>query len=59
MNEPPVNLNQWRKSKTRAKAKARADENAVSHGRTKAQKTLESARAEKAARTAEAHKREP
>lgn len=37
----PVNLNQARKIKTRAEAKANADQNAVRFGRTKAQKVLE------------------
>ena len=34
----PINLNQRRKEKTRAEAKAQADVNAVKHGRTKAQR---------------------
>ncbi len=37
----PINLNQARKTKTRAEAKAKADENAIRFGRTKAQKVLE------------------
>jgi len=37
----PVNLNQVRKSKARADAKAKADVNAVRFGRSKAQKVLE------------------
>lgn len=37
----PVNLNKARKAKTRSDAKAKADENAVRFGRTKAQKVLE------------------
>ena len=43
----PVNLNRFRKQKARAERKARADENAVKHGRTKAQKSLETARQNK------------
>lgn len=39
----PINLNQARKARTRAEAKAKADENAVRFGRTKAQKVLEAA----------------
>ena len=39
----PVNLNHARKDKTRADAKAMADENSVRFGRTKAQKVLEAA----------------
>jgi hypothetical protein len=37
----PVNLNRFRKERARAEKRARADENAVKHGRTKAQKNLE------------------
>ena len=37
----PVNLNRFRKEKARAVKKARADENAVKFGRTKAQKDAE------------------
>lgn len=44
----PVNLNQVRKQRARAEAKAKADENAVRFGRTKAEQLLEAARAEKA-----------
>ena len=44
----PINLNQARKAKTRADAKAKADENAVRFGRTKAQKVLEATRTEQA-----------
>jgi hypothetical protein len=45
-----TNLNQFRKTKARAEKRAKADENAVKFGRTKAQKALENARAEKARR---------
>lgn len=41
----PVNLNQVRKTKSRAEAKAKADENAVRFGRTKAEKVLDATRA--------------
>lgn len=44
----PVNLNQVRKAKTRAEQKAKADENAIRFGRTKAEKVLEAARAKQA-----------
>jgi hypothetical protein len=44
------NLNQFRKSKARADKKARADENSAKFGRSKAQKDLEKARADKAKR---------
>ncbi|MEL6685870.1 MAG: DUF4169 family protein, partial [Pseudomonadota bacterium] len=39
----PINLNQARKAKTRAEEKARADQNAVRFGRTKAEKVLDAA----------------
>lgn len=53
-----TNLNQFRKQKARGEKRARADENAVKFGRTKAQKELERARAEKAARDLEGHEKE-
>jgi len=46
----PVNFNRYKKAAARAEDKARAAENVVKHGRTKAQKELEKARAAKAAR---------
>lgn len=36
----PVNLNKFRKEKARTESKARADQNAVAFGRTKAEKDL-------------------
>jgi hypothetical protein len=45
----PINLNQVRKVKSRAEAKAKADENAVRFGRTKAEKVLDATRAQHAA----------
>ena len=45
-----VNLNRARKALDRAAEKAEADANAVKHGRTKAQRLLEAAQAEKARR---------
>jgi hypothetical protein len=44
----PINLNQARKVKTRAEAKAKADENAVRFGRSKAEKVLDATRAQHA-----------
>ncbi|MGJ8589978.1 MAG: DUF4169 family protein [Yoonia sp.] len=44
----PINLNQARKVKSRAEAKAKADENAVRFGRTKAEKVLDATRAQHA-----------
>ena len=54
----PVNLNRVRKEKARAEAKARASENAVKFGRTKADKDLEKARAEQVRKTLDAHRKE-
>tara|TARA_R110000787_G_scaffold183457_1_gene295409 strand:- start:1837 stop:2013 length:177 start_codon:yes stop_codon:yes gene_type:complete len=53
-----VNLNKVKKERNRASRKARADENAVGFGQTKAQKEALKARAEQIARNLEAHKRE-
>ncbi len=46
-----INLNTVRKDRDRAADKATADANAVKHGRTKAQRLLETARADKARKT--------
>lgn len=43
-----VNLNKARKAKSRAEAKAQADENAIRFGRTKAERLLDVAQAEQA-----------
>ena len=53
-----TNLNRFRKQKARDEKRAEADANAVKHGRTKAQKSLEDARAEKAARSLDGHRRD-
>ena len=53
-----VNLNKARKAKALAEKKARADENVVKFGRTKAEKSRDRADAEKAARNLDAHFRE-
>ena len=53
-----TNLNRFRKAKARTEKRARGAENAVKHGRTKAQKALEEARAEKAGRDLDGHERE-
>ena len=45
-----TNLNKARKARDRAEEKAQADANALKHGRTKAQRLLEAAQAEKARR---------
>ncbi|MEM6594037.1 MAG: DUF4169 family protein [Pseudomonadota bacterium] len=54
----PVNLNQFRKEKARAAKKARADENAVKFGRTKAQKLKEATEQDRAARKLDGHEKE-
>ncbi|GHD99647.1 amidase [Defluviimonas sp. 20V17] len=53
----PVNLNKARKARARAEKRAQADGNAVKFGRTKAEKKIDKARAEKARATLDAHKR--
>lgn len=54
----PINLNQARKAKAKADAKATAAENRVKFGLTKAEKTLADARRDKAARDLDATRRE-
>ncbi len=54
-----VNLNRARKARARAGAEAKAVENRVKFGRTKAERKLDAARAEKALRDIHAGKREP
>jgi len=58
MTDGPVNLNRVRKQRARAERQARADQNAALFGRTKAQKKLEAAEADKARRTLDQHRRE-
>jgi phage protein D len=53
-----VNLNRARKAKARAEARAQADTNAARFGRTKAEKALEKAQADKAARDHDGHRRD-
>ncbi len=52
----PVNLNQFKKAKTRAEKKVRADENAVNFGRSGAEKKLYSALIKKAKSKVDQHK---
>jgi hypothetical protein len=54
-----VNLRSRRKAAGRAAARQTADENAARHGRSRAEKELEAARAEKAARDLDQHRRDP
>lgn len=58
MSGKPVNLNRVRKDKARAEKRARADENAVKFGRTKAEKARDGAAADKAGKHLDGHKRE-
>jgi Domain of unknown function (DUF4169) len=53
-----VNLRTVKKQAARKAARFQADANAAKHGRTKAERDLEKARAEKAARALDAHKRD-
>jgi len=54
-----VNLNRARKAKARSAARTQAVENRAKFGRTKADKTLDKAQAEMAARKLDETKREP
>ena len=53
-----VNLNKARKARTRQEKRRQADENAVKFGRSKARKSLEEARADKARRDLDSHRRD-
>ncbi|WP_138423985.1 DUF4169 family protein [Maritimibacter alexandrii] len=53
-----TNLNQIRKQKARADKRAEADANAAKFGRTKAQKALEQAEADKARRELDRHRKD-
>ncbi len=53
-----VNLNKAKKARDRAERRAKADENAVKFGRSRAEKETERARAEKARALLDAHKRD-
>lgn len=54
----PVNLNRFRKAKARDEKRAKADENAVKFGRTKAQREVEETERDAARKTLDAHRRE-
>lgn len=54
----PINLNKARKARARSDRKARADENAIKFGRTKAERTRDQREAEKAARDLDGKQRE-
>ncbi|WP_170381215.1 DUF4169 family protein [Ruegeria atlantica] len=51
----PVNLNRYRKEKARAQKKARADQNAVKFGRSKAEKNENRLEQEKQRRELDNH----
>ncbi|WP_243371725.1 DUF4169 family protein [Microvirga solisilvae] len=53
-----INLRQARKNKARADKEARADQNRITFGRTKAEKELTKAERELAQRRIDAHKRD-
>ena len=53
-----LNLNQARKAKAKTDDKTRAAENRAKHGRSKVEKTLEAARADKLRRELDGAKRE-
>ena len=53
-----VNLRTAKKQAPRKAARSAADVNAAKHGRTKAEREMEKARAEKAARELDGHRRE-
>jgi len=54
----PVNLNRFRKQKARANKQARAEENVARSGRSKAEKRLDRARADKTRRDLDGRKTE-
>lgn len=53
-----IRLRQVKKQRSRARKRAQADENAVKFGRTKAERSLEAARNDKAARLLDGHRRD-
>ena len=54
----PINLNQARKAKARVEAQAQAAQNRAAFGRTKAEKALAKAQADRGARALDQAKRE-
>lgn len=59
MSDKPVNLNRVRKDRARAAKKARAEENSLKFGRSKAEINLDQARKSRAAQILDAHRRAP
>ncbi|MBY4892263.1 DUF4169 family protein [Rhodobacteraceae bacterium N5(2021)] len=58
MSTTPINLNRVRKARARDATKKKADENAVKHGRTKADRQAEAARQALVDKRLEGHGRE-
>ena len=54
----PINFNKARKARLRGEAKRKADANAVKFGRSKAEKAKDRAKADKAARDLDGHRRD-
>ena len=54
-----INLRAVKKAAIRTKARAQGDQNAAKFGRTKAEKRIEAAQADKARAQLDAHKRDP
>ncbi len=54
----PINLRTARKARARLKKRQQGDENALKHGRTKAQRAAEAARAVSAVRHLDGHRRD-
>lgn len=59
MAERPISLSKHRKARARKDDRARADENALKFGRSKAQRDLIKARAAKASADLDGKKRDP
>ncbi len=55
----PINLNKFRKERGRALRRARADENSIKFGQTKAEKDSQKSNIEKLDRHLDGHKKEP
>ncbi|MBM1309083.1 DUF4169 family protein [Sulfitobacter mediterraneus] len=55
----PINLNKVRKTRARVEKKARAEENSIKFGRSKAEKDGQKAAADKVVRFLDGHKRDP
>ncbi|WP_099826346.1 DUF4169 family protein [Oceaniglobus indicus] len=56
MSDKPVNLNRARKLRDLAERKAKADANAIKHGRTKGQRVLDATRNARARTVLDRHR---